>query len=76
MDGGVSSAFAPVWTFLVFGGFFGGNMSRVSWQRRLEEEEVLEEVLRRSEWKVFTHRWEEEEEEEEDAEFTVESISV
>ena len=53
-------------------------MSRVSWQRRLEEEEVLEEVLRRSEWKVFTHRWEEEEEEEEeeDAEFTVESISV
>lgn len=49
-------------------------MSRVSWQRRLEEE-VLEEVMRRSECKVFTHSWEEEEEEA-DADFTVESISV
>lgn len=53
-------------------------MSRVSWQRRLEEEEeeVLEEVMRRSEWKVFTHSWEEdgEEEEEANADFTVESI--
>lgn len=48
-------------------------MSRISWQRRLEveEEEVLGEVMRRSEWKVFTH-WEEEEEA--DADFTVESI--
>lgn len=46
-------------------------MSRVSWQRRLEEEEeqVLEEVMRRSEWKVFAHSWEE-------ADFTVESILV
>lgn len=51
-------------------------MSRVSWQRRLEEEEVLEEVMRRSEWKVFTHSWEEEEEVEAHADFTVESISV
>lgn len=51
-------------------------MYRVSWQRRLEEEEeVLEDVLRRSKWKVFTHSWEEEEEEA-DADFTVESISV
>lgn len=44
-------------------------MSRVSWQRRLveeEEEQVLEEVMRRSEWKVFTHGWEE-------ADLTVES---
>ncbi|KAI3368374.1 hypothetical protein L3Q82_008077 [Scortum barcoo] len=49
-------------------------MSRVSWQRTLEmeEEEVLEEVMRRSEWKVFAH-WEEEEAE---ADFTVESIFV
>ena len=76
VDGGVSNSLYGHSSFLW--GFFGGNMSRVSWQRRLEEEEVLEEVLRRSEWKVFTHRWEEEEEEEEeeDAEFTVESISV
>lgn len=48
-------------------------MSRISWQRRLEEE-VLEEVMRRSEWTVFTHCWEEEEEE--DADFAVESILV
>lgn len=42
------------------------------WQRRLaeeeeaEEERVLEEVMRRSEWKVFAHSWEE-------AQVTVES---
>lgn len=48
--------------------FFVGNMSCISWQRRLvEEEQVLEEVLRRSEWKVFTHSLDE-------ADFTVESI--
>lgn len=44
-------------------------MGSVWWQRRLEEEEearVLEEVMRRSEWKVFAHSWE-------DARFTVES---
>lgn len=33
------------------------------WQRRLEEEEeeecVLEEAMRRSEWRVFAHSWEE-----------------
>lgn len=40
----------------------------MSWQRRLEEEEVLKEVMRRSEWKVLRHHWEEEEE----ADFTVE----
>lgn len=45
------------------------EMSGVSWQRRLEEEEVLEEVLRRSQWKVAAHGWEEER-------FTVESILV
>ncbi|KAF3835545.1 hypothetical protein F7725_028103 [Dissostichus mawsoni] len=52
-------------------------MSCISCQRRLEEEElVLEDVLRRSKWKVVTHSWEEEEEEEDaDADFTVESIS-
>lgn len=49
-------------------------MSRISWQRRLEEEEeVLEDVMRKSKWKVVTHSWEEEEA---DADFTVESISV
>lgn len=47
-------------------------MYRTSWQRRLEEEEV-EEVIRRSEWKVFMDCWEEEGT---DADFTVESISV
>lgn len=53
---------------------FGGIMSRISWQRRLEEEEeVLEDVMRKSKWKVVTHSWEEEEA---DADFTVESISV
>lgn len=35
-------------------------------QRRLEEEEVLEELLRRSEWTAFAHSWE-------DAHVTVES---
>lgn len=40
----------------------------MSWQRRLEEEEVLKEVMRRSEWKVLRQHWEEEEE----ADFTVE----
>lgn len=52
----------------------GGEMLNVWWQRRLEEveeekeerERVLEEVMRRSEWKVFTHSWEE-------AQVTVES---
>lgn len=31
------------------------------WRRRLaeEEERVLEELMRRSEWKVFAHSWEE-----------------
>lgn len=46
------------------------QMGSVWWQRRLEEEEeearVLEEVMRRSEGKVFAHSWE-------DARFTVES---
>jgi len=48
-------------------------MSRISWQRRLEEEEVLADVMRRSKWKVFTPSWEEEEA---DAVITVESILV
>lgn len=48
-------------------------MSGISWQRKLEEEEVLEEVMRRSEWKVLAHSWEEEEE---DADFAVESNLV
>lgn len=74
MDGGVKTASLsasfreiPPFVFIFWG---AGKMSRVSWQRRLEEEEqVLEEVMRRSEWKVFAHSWEE-------ADFTVESILV
>jgi len=55
------------------GVLFVGEMYRISWQRRLEEEEeVLEEVMRRSEWKVMTRCWEDEEEED----LPVESSSV
>lgn len=66
MDGGVDAASPPALFYLS-----GGSMSRVSWQRRLveEEQQVLEEVMRRREWKVFTHSWEE-------ADLTVESILV